>query len=112
MSIVILREKSPKFRLEAQNPHFLFWCVGKNQLLEDYLPTVCLSKEKKKTGEQKAGKKKGKKESELQNRGTRETEREEVESVRSHVAPLETDARWILASTSPPRGYTSLIETD
>lgn len=68
MSIVILRGKSPKFRLEAQNPHFLFWFVGKNQLLEDYLPAVCLSKEKKKkTGEQKAGEKKGKKERELQN---------------------------------------------
>lgn len=62
MSIVILREKSPKFRrLEAQNPHFFFWFVGKNQLLEDYLPAVYLRKEKKKKGEQKAGKKEGEK---------------------------------------------------
>lgn len=70
MSIVILREKSSKLRrLEAQNPHFFFFlvCGQKNQLLEDYLPVVCLSKGKKKTGEQKAGKKKRKKERELQN---------------------------------------------
>lgn len=68
MSIVILSEKSPKFRrLEAQNPHFFFWFVDKNQLLEGYLPAVCLSKEKKKTGEQKSEKKKRKKERELQN---------------------------------------------